>query len=352
MKRWLALFLVICMLFSFAACGEEGTSSDEREDKETEQTEQTEGTDPTEPKVPENPSDPATPVDPGTSNSSGGPLLYKVTDEAGNVAWLFGSIHAGREDFYPLPEYVISAYNGADALAVEFDMNAFENDMEAQTAIAMKMLYTDGTMITDHISAELYNEALAILQENNMVMPYMDIYHVAMWTDTINSITQEKTGINSDLGIDKHLLDKAYTDNKTILDVESAEFQFDMLLGFSDALQIILLEQAIAEYYDTDAYKTSLEELMTLWNSGDEEAFYTYLSEDEIFETEEEAQLYAEYNKAMLTDRNIGMADFVETVLASGDEVFVCVGAAHVVGRGAMVELLRQRGYTVELVTE
>ena len=346
MKRWLALFLVICMLFSFVACGEEGTSSDEREDKETEQTEQTEGTDPTDPEEPSNP------ADPDIFGKSDGPLLYKVTDAAGNVAWLFGSIHIGREDFYPLPEYVTSAYNSADALAVEFDMNAFENDMETQTAIAMKMLYTDGTMITDHISAELYNEALAILQENNMVMPYMDFYHVAAWTDTINSITQEKTGINSDLGIDKHLLDKAYTDNKTILDVESAEFQFDMLLGFSDALQIILLEQAIAEYYDTDTYKTSLEELMTLWNSGDEEAFYAYLSEEEIFETEEEAQLYAEYNKAMLTDRNIGMADFVETVLASGDEVFVCVGAAHVVGRGAMVELLRQRGYTVELVTE
>ena len=346
MKRWLALFLVICMLFSFVACGKEDFYPEGTEDKETEGTEQTEGTDPTDPEEPSNP------ADPDVFGKSDGPLLYKVTDEAGNVAWLFGSIHIGREDFYPLPEYVTSAYNSADALAVEFDMNAFENDMETQTAIAMKMLYTDGTMITDHISAELYNEALAILQENNMVMPYMDFYHVAAWTDTINSITQEKTGINSDLGIDKHLLDKAYTDNKTILDVESAEFQFDMLLGFSDALQIILLEQAIAEYYDTDTYKTSLEELMTLWNSGDEEAFYTYLSEEEIFETEEEAQLYAEYNKAMLTDRNIGMADFVETVLASGDEVFVCVGAAHVVGRGAMVELLRQRGYTVELVTE
>lgn len=52
----------------------------------------------------------------------------------------------------------------------------------------------------------------------------------------------------------------------------------------------------------------------------------------------------------MLIDRNLGMADFVEDALASGDEVFVCVGAAHVVGKDALVELLRERGYTVELV--
>ena len=349
MKRWLALFLVICMLFAFAACDVEDTYSDGTEDKETEGTEQTEGTDPTDP---ETPSDPEDPDDPGTSDKPEGPLLYKVTDDAGNVAWLFGSIHVGAEYFYPLPEYVTSAYNSADALAVEFDIKAFENDISAQRVIAGKMLYTDGTTVKNYISAELYDEAVTILQENNMLMPYMDIYHVAMWTDTINSVTAEKTGVNYDLGIDLHMLDKAYTDNKTILDIESAEFQFDMLLGFSDELQVILLEQAIAEYYDPDGYKATVEEVMRLWNSGDEAAFYAYLSEEEVFETEEEARLYAEYNKAMLTDRNVGMADFVENALASGDEVFVCVGAAHVIGRGAMVELLCQRGYTVELVEE
>ena len=46
------------------------------------------------------------------------------------------------------------------------------------------------------------------------------------------------------------------------------------------------------------------------------------------------------------------MTAFVEDSLASGEEVFVCVGAAHVVGNGAMVELLRDSGYTVTLVQE
>ena len=44
------------------------------------------------------------------------------------------------------------------------------------------------------------------------------------------------------------------------------------------------------------------------------------------------------------------MTDFAEDALASGKEVFICVGAAHIVGDGAMAQLLAQRGYTVTLV--
>ena len=93
-----------------------------------------------------------------------------------------------------------------------------------------------------------------------------------------------------------------------------------------------------------------MQKLVDLWAGGDEEAFAAYLAEEDGFETEEDAKLSSEYNKVMITDRNIGMADFAEDALRSGDEVFICVGAAHIVGEGAMAQLLAQRGYTVELV--
>lgn len=61
--------------------------------------------------------------------------------------------------------------------------------------------------------------------------------------------------------------------------------------------------------------------------------------------------MYVEYNDAMMVQRNLAMADYAEEALASGKEVFICVGAAHVVGEGAMADLLAQRGYTVERIT-
>ena len=44
------------------------------------------------------------------------------------------------------------------------------------------------------------------------------------------------------------------------------------------------------------------------------------------------------------------LADFAEQALSSGKEIFICVGAAHIVGDGAVADLMSQRGYTVERV--
>ena len=344
LKKWLSLFLVLCMLFSFAACGSEEYYT---EDEETKETTEATTTATTEPQQTE-PTETTTPEE--TDQASSAPLLYKVTDSQGNVAWLFGSIHVGAEYYYPLPNYVTAAYYGADALAVEFDIIAYESDLQTQMSDMMQLMYTDGTTISSHLPAELYNEAVQILTENNMYSAMMDVYCISMWATLIDNITYEKLGVRTDLGIDRHLLEQAYTDNKTILNVESSTFQYGMMAEFSEELQTILLETAIAGYKDQAGVSTDLEEMLALWASGDEAAFTAYLCEEEAFSSPEEEALYEEYNNAMLISRNLNMASFVEDVLKTGQEVFVCVGAAHVVGPGAMVELLRQRGYTVELV--
>ena len=347
-RKYFAALLAMCMLFVLVACGQKD------EDKQTEPSQTVQPTDPqpsvTKPTDPQ-PTDPQpTTPQPGGETSQISPLLYQVEDSNGNVAWLFGSIHIGEEYFYPLPDYVISAYEGADALAVEFDIVAFEKDMSAQMEMAKKMYYQDGTTIKDHISAELYNKAVEVMEDCDMYAPYMDLLYPIMWSQLIENAVYEKLGINYDLGIDQHMLDRAYKDGKKILDVESAEFQYSMLVNYSAPLQSLLPEESVASYYAQDEVKATADEMLSIWAGGNEQTFWEFLDAEQEFETQEEADLYAEYVKAMETDRNIGMADFVEDSLASGEEVFVCVGAAHVVGADAMVELLRERGYTVTLV--
>lgn len=57
----------------------------------------------------------------------------------------------------------------------------------------------------------------------------------------------------------------------------------------------------------------------------------------------------AEYNKAMLIDRNIGMADKIDGYLKSDKkaEYFIVVGAAHYLGEHGVIKLLEDKGYTV-----
>lgn len=279
------------------------------------------------------------------------PVLYKVTDEAGNAVWLFGSIHVGLDSFYPLPAYVLDAYENADALAVECDVVAFGEDMGAQVSALQGMIYTDGTKISDHIPEELYNRSVEVLEEAGLYMSMLDMYKPVLWSSFIDTALYEAVGANSELGIDLYFLNDAHATGREILEVESVQFQYDMLSGFSEELQILMLEGSVYSYDTPDESFQQINELIDVWASGDGDALAALLAEETAFESEEERLLYVEYNDAMMVQRNLAMADYAEEALASGKEVFICVGAAHVVGEGAMADLLAQRGYTVERIT-
>jgi len=145
------------------------------------------------------------------------PLLYKVTDANGNVLWLFGSIHVGYEDFYPLPDYVYNAYESADAIAFEIDMRAFEKDTDAQMELLTLGMYTDGTTIKDHIDPELYEAAVEILTDYGYYSSFIDKFTPTEWSSILDMCFIEEVGLDSDLGVDYHLMDKAYADGKEIL---------------------------------------------------------------------------------------------------------------------------------------
>ena len=348
MKKLLAALLVFCMVLSFAACSKYDTSKKDKSNKTT-QTDPT-VTDPTQTDPETSTPDVTDPEDTPPTKDSITPLLYKVTDGDGNTIWLFGSIHVGEDYFYPLPDYVTSAYESADALAVEVDIVTFQNDLNAQMDSLRQLVYRDGTKISDHISEDLYNSAVDALKDLGIYNVALDYYYPVLWQNFIESSLYEQLGFQSDLGIDLHFLTRAHDECKKIIEVESAKFQYGMMADFSEELQVLLLESAMESYNDAEGTEESFYELVVAWTEGDEKAFAALLAEAPEFESDEEVALYKEYNDAMVVNRNITMTDFAEDALKSGEEVFICVGAAHIVGEGAMAQLLAERGYTVEIV--
>ena len=339
MKKLLSLLLTLAMMLSMAACtAPESDPLDE--EKETETTEL----------VSETPSESDPEQEPDLPEATSTPLLYKVTGENGGTVWLFGSIHVGIDEMYPFPDYVLDAYNEADALAVECDVIALQKDMELMTELVQMMLYLDGSTISDHISPELYDAAVAIMEENDSYMKILDYYLPVMWYSTIETFTYENYGYDSNIGIDMTLLNMAKDEDKPILEVESARFQYEMLSSFSPELQEILLQEAVAGY-NSPENKETLDGLLKAWCDGDTDSLLLYLNEEADPDTDSETlKLIEEFTFAMETDRNIAMADYAENIIKGEDKVFICVGMAHILGDGAMVDLLQQRGYTVERI--
>lgn len=339
-KKLLCLFLALSLIVCLIGCA----STAEPTAEPSKATEAAPSSEPE--RIQEQENDPLKSTDPAIS-----PLLYKVTDAEGNTLWLFGSIHVGYDYFYPLPDYVYDAYESADAIAFEIDMRALEKDAGAQQQVLSQFMYTDGTTIKDHISPELYTSAVETLESYGSYFPMMDLYKPVMWFMAMDNLLYENVDLDPSLGIDYHLMDKAYADGKKILEVESAQFQYNMLSNFSPELQEFLLNNSVSNLAAPVLAQMSLRLMVKAWECGDEAAFASYFSSQSgIGLPEDDYLLYQTYTKAMIDDRNQSMTDFAEDALASGEEVFICVGAAHIVGEGAMADLLAERGYTVELV--
>jgi len=283
-----------------------------------------------------------------TGESSIDPLFWEVTSEqySGKV-YLLGSMHACTADTYPLPAHIMEAYSGSEAVAVECDILEFENNMAQQVSAMQYIMYSDGTKIADHLSEESYNSAVARLKELGIYSTQFDRYKPMMWSSLIEGEIVEKAGLSYDYGVDSYLLAKAKIDGKTVLQIESVEYQYSMMGGFSDGLQELLLQ----DYLPEDAVETQTEIMKSLydgWKMGDFSVLSNEISEEELAELTEEEKVYLEeYLASMIDERNVRMTDAAESYVKRGMTVFLTVGAAHMVDENGIVNALRERGYTV-----
>ena len=284
------------------------------------------------------------------SNEKITPAVWKVTDENGNYIYMMGSIHAADDAVNNMPDYFENAFKECTALAVEADITAVTDDLSQAMDLTKKMMYTDGTTIKDHISDETYQKVVKLLTDNNSYMELYDYYMPWVWTSLIDNIVLQKSGLDANKGVDTVLINRAKKENKKVLEVESVDFQLDLFKGFSDEMQEIML-QSYTEDGAIEAQVEALNELYDKWKKGTIKAEDVIDDVDESSMTDEEKALNDEYNKKMLDDRNIGMADKAEEYMQGSETVMFVVGAAHFQGEKGILKLMEDKGCTVTQLT-
>ncbi len=340
LKRWLQIFLIFS-LFLLAACSDDAekdtdTKANEEDteveivEEDTEDTEEEEETDEEEL---------ANLTDP--NRDGGGGFLWK-TEANGNTVYMLGSIHVATEDFYPLHGKLEWAFAQSDYLAVEADVLNV-NVFEMSNLVNEKAMYQDGTTLDQVIPEDLYAKVEEHVQQSSLPLPMAMLNEYEPWYiyNLIDSLQVMEFGYDTEIGIDMHFLNAATEQEMEIIEIESIEFQLDMLDSLSEEVQISLLESTIE---NSDNAKDEIDTLANLWKNGDEEGLEEYLLSEEP-ETEAEAQ----FLEVLLDDRNVGMTDTIEQFLQEGNNetYFVIVGAAHYFGEQGILQLLEDRGYTI-----
>ncbi|MFS0558670.1 TraB/GumN family protein [Brevibacillus sp. 179-C9.3 HS] len=271
-------------------------------------------------------------------------FMWKVTNDK-NTMYLLGSIHMGIADMYPMQKDIREAYEQSDELWVEADIINGDNDYLVQ-----KMVYTDGTTLKDHVSAETYQKVQKLLAKLQLPANSFDTYKpfaVSLSVPTLGYVDNE-TDVQFAMlsGIDRYFLTKAMLDEKPIKELEGIKLQADLLSGVPAEQQEkelnIILDSVLAENGLQESAKI-LTEMQTKWVKGDLGGFTQFMTTHGDFGE-------GEVNQRLLGERDKNMANKLAEVLEKEGEhtSFVVVGAAHFSMKGMVIDQLKAKGYNVQ----
>ncbi|WP_154896626.1 TraB/GumN family protein [Paenibacillus illinoisensis] len=272
-----------------------------------------------------------------TAAQTGGRGFMWEVESNGNTVYLVGSMHIADDSFYPLREEFEEAFAEADYLGVEIDISKAAD--EAQQKLILDLgSYQDGTTLKDHVSSETYTKLGDILKKNGLEPNALDAFKPWVAESTLASLKSATAGYEASAGVDLYFIQKAIESKLPIIELESYESQLGMFNDFSKELQEETLKATLDNF---DVLDDSVNQMAEMWKTGNDEQLLDLTNN---FSDNEE------YNKAMLIDRNIGMADKIDGYLKSDkkEEYFIVVGAAHYLGEHGIVKLLEDKGYTVE----
>ena len=272
----------------------------------------------------------------GNNSSDRKGFLWKVQSKTG-TAYIIGSIHAYKSELYPLPKKMEDVFDKSDALAVEANVN--EAKPESMMTMINGALYNDRTMLEKHLSRETYEMTIQKLKE--LGLPLEIFQNTKPWfvALTLTSMELQKLGLSPEYGIHNYFLKKA-ENRKRVVELESIDYQVNLLNGFSDAEQELFL---VSTLKDLDLLKKEINTILTAWNTGDTKTMESYVSKS----LQDDPRMLPIYKK-LVFDRNKNMASKIEGYLKTDEQYCVVVGAAHLVGKDGIIEILKRKGYIVE----
>jgi uncharacterized protein YbaP (TraB family) len=237
--------------------------------------------------------------------------------------------------FYPLSPVLDEAFGASKTLVEEVDLDEMNNPATMMSLVGKAML-PSGQTLDQVISRDTYAAVRTRAEAHGLPLAMLQRMKPWMVAVALTAAEISKAGFDSKLGIDQHFFDRAKAIGMPRRALETVAYQFDRLDGLSDTLQEESLKAMLA---DVDAQAQNIETLATAWRDGDAATLERLLMTGFA-----DAPDIAE---RLLYERNRNWVEPVERCLADNARCFIVVGAAHLVGSRSLVELLRERKYTV-----
>lgn len=262
--------------------------------------------------------------------------VWKIQNGNATV-YLAGSVHLLREDDHPLPPPYEMAYEACQKLYFEVDMS----EMMAGAGKALEdSKLPNGDTIEDHVSEETYKKLKAYFKKRGIGGKMLESMKPGMLAVTISGIEAMQMGAMPQFGVEMFFNVKATADDKPVTGLETVEFQMGMFDSMEPGEQDDFLAITLDE---VDKTPEVLGELIDVWKQGDIEKLNDLLN-DQFEEGDKLTEL-------LLYSRNKNWIPAIEKELKSDGVTLIIVGAAHLVGKGSVIDLLEKKGHEAVQLT-
>ena len=272
-----------------------------------------------------------------TSNAQ---LVWKISGNGiQKPSYILGTHHGCPFNYCDSIPGLMKAFDKVDNIIGEINMIEFSemSPERMQKMQAMMMMPADTSLLslfneeeTAKVNAWLKDEMGASLEMLSVMKPM-----TIMVTVQNKILTEMMPEIATMTSIDKYMQTLGQSKGKSIGELESADYQMELLYGNSLEEQA----EALLEMIDHGDSKGLLQQLTNAYKSQ---------NLDTLWKVFQEQMTGYEYD-AIVKVRNLNWEKQMKELLPKQSTLFV-VGAGHLPGESGMINLLREAGYKVKPV--
>lgn len=266
--------------------------------------------------------------------------LFKVTQGA-QTLYLFGTIHVGAADFYPLEPRLAGVLKKAPVLALEID--PLGDPRQLAGAVQRHGLLAKGT--APALTPAWRQRLDRLLKQYNIEPESVAMMKPWLLASLLTVSEFAAQGYDAALAVDAHLSKQAHAAGQKIVELESADAQMALFDQMTPAEQLLFLQEAIAGIEDKEQ-AAQAQEIAQAWQQADIkglDAMALKAEQDETFSGRF-------VQRVLLDGRNPALADGMLKLMGRENNSVAAVGILHLLGKGSVPQLLRQRGMTVERI--
>jgi hypothetical protein len=153
---------------------------------------------------------------------------------------------------------------------------------------------------------------------------------------TLTSIMLQRSGYQTSLGLDMHVYQKARERELDVTGLETFDEQLSILASASSSNPDAYLRYTLE---NLDESVDQVDRITSAWTSGEMDEVASVMNEgmDE----------FPQMREQLLVQRNRNWIPGIEALMSGPENTLVVVGAGHLVGEGSVVQMLKEKGYTV-----